>query len=76
MLLTNPALRCNALVFDHHPGGGQYTVAHTIRFQVSGQILRGQGFGAADHGSGTVIQYVGKAGGVVVSFLEWRSERE
>jgi hypothetical protein len=63
----NNALKCNAVVFDDYPGGSRYLLGGPVRMQRSGQILKGQGFGKADGGSGTVLRYVGQRGHAVVS---------
>lgn len=62
----NYALMVCAEAFDDYPGGGQYQVAETIRFQRDGQRLLGQGFGEASSAC-TILCYAG-SGGTMVSF--------
>jgi len=53
-----------------------YAVAHTVRFQVSGQIMQGAGRGYASEEGQTVIKWTGSSGGKVISFRASSSGRE
>jgi len=68
----NAALKSNTVAFDDSPGPARYRITDTLRFNFSGQILRGRGLGDRSSDAPTSLIYSGKPGGKILSVADGR----